>query len=63
MFILACEKEESLWNLMSEMSKNRDDAKKKQVSKDCMNYLQWVVINSNFSYFLLVSLLVGSQFL
>ena len=34
-----------------------------KVSKDCMNYLQWVVINSNFSYFLLVSLLVGSQFL
>ena len=32
---------------------------KKQVSKDFLNYLRWVVINSNFSYFLLVSLFVS----
>ena len=32
---------------------------KKQVSKGFLNYLRWVVINSNFSYFLLVSLFVS----
>ena len=58
MFISEFEREESLWNVMSEMSKNCH-AKKKQVSKDCLNYLRGVVINSLFSYFLLVSLFVS----
>ena len=40
MFILACEKEESLWNLMSEMSKNRDDAKKSKFQK-----IAWIICN------------------
>ena len=30
-----------------------------QNSKDCLNYLKWVIINSNFSYYLLVSLFVS----
>ena len=38
MFISEFEKEESLWNVMSEIYKNRDA--KKQVLKDCLNYLQ-----------------------
>ena len=33
--------------------------RKKQVSKDFLNYLRWLVINSKFSYYLLVILLVS----
>ena len=47
MFISEFENKESLCNVMSEIYKNGDA--KKQVSKDCLNYLRWVVINSNFS--------------
>ena len=54
MFISEFEKEESLWNVMSEIYKNRDA--KKQVLKDCLNYLQWVVSNWKVFYYLLVSL-------
>ena len=53
MFISEFEKEKSLWNVMSEMSK------KEQVSKDWFNCVRWAVINSLFSYFLLVSLFVS----
>ena len=44
------EKEESLWNVMSEILKNCDA--KKQVSKDFLNYLRRLVINWKFSYYL-----------
>ena len=47
---------------MSEVYKNRD-AKKKHASKDYLNYLGWVVINLNFSDYLFVCLLLGTQFL
>ena len=43
MFISELEKEESLWNVMSEIYKNRNAKKKKrkkQVSKDCLNYFR-----------------------
>ena len=51
MFISEFEYEESLRNVISEICKN-GDAKKKQVLKDCLNYMRWVVINLNFSFIL-----------
>ena len=39
LFILEFENKESICNVRSEIYKNRD-AKKKQVSKDCLNYLR-----------------------
>ena len=45
MFISEFEKEESLWNVMSEIYKNCDA---KLISKDFLDCLRWVVINSTF---------------
>ena len=52
MFIFQNSRIKSLWNVMSELYK------KCEVSKDCLNYLRWVVINSNFSYYLFFSFFV-----
>ena len=58
MFISEFENKESLCNVMSEIYKN-GDAKKSKFQEDCLNYLRCVVIISNFSYYLLVSLFVS----
>ena len=55
-FISELEKEESLWDVMSEIYKNRDV--KKASFKRFPEVFEIVVIDSSFSYYLLVSLLV-----
>ena len=52
MFISEFKNKESLCNVMSKIYK------KHKVSKNCLNYLRWVVINSNFSYYLFFSFFV-----
>ena len=47
-------------SVVYETQKNRD-AKKKQFSKDRFNYLRCMVINSNVSNYLLVSLFVSKE--
>ena len=59
MFISEFESKESLCNVMPEIYKKRDAKKKKQILKDCLNYLRWRVINSIFSYNLFVGWFVS----
>ena len=59
MFISEFESKESLCNVMPEIYKKRDAKKKKQILKDCLNYLRLRVINSIFSYNLFVGWFVS----